>query len=230
VARRPRKTYNPKVMSFQGKIEAACPSCAEAFEAPVWSFVHGEGDPALRDQIKARECNLLLCPSCGTAFMPETAWVYYEPGAEILAFVFPETWREDEARWREKMSADFAAMRAALDARLPADFEPEVHFGQDSLGLLLEREDWLVDERDVMTHYANELGLKVFKASPRWARASGAPADLPYKGRGKPTREALIAGLKALVAANDRLTAWAEFLARLEDDAGAGVPPAAAAR
>ncbi|MDE2490671.1 MAG: hypothetical protein KGM24_07470 [Elusimicrobia bacterium] len=217
-------------MSFQGKIEASCPSCEEAFETPVWSFVHGEGDPALREQIKARECNLLLCPRCGAAFMPETAWVYYEPGAEILAFVFPESWSGDEARWREKMEADVAQMREALGARLPVDLEPEVYFGQEGLGALLESEDWRVDERDVMAHYAKELGLQVFKASPRWARASGAPAELPYQGRGQPTREALIAGLKALVAANDRLTAWSDFLAKLEKDRGAGVPPAAAAR
>jgi hypothetical protein len=216
-------------MSFQGEIETRCPACDEAFETPVWSFVHGEGDPALREKIKARECNLLLCPKCGEAFMPDTAWVYYEPGAEILAFVFPEAWAQEERKWREKMEADFAQMRAALGDRLPADMTPEVYFGQDGLGGLLEDEDWRVDERDVMAHYAKDLGLKIYKASPRWARANGAPSELPYRGA-KPTRAALLEGLRALVAANDRLTAWAGFLAALEKDGGADVPPAAKAR
>ncbi len=213
-------------MSLQGQIETRCPSCSEAFETPVWSFVHGERDSDLREKVKARECNLLLCPQCGGAFMPEVPWVYYEPGAEILAFVFPETWRGEESKWRAKMEEDFAQMRAALGERLPADMSPEVYFGQEDLGGLLEAEDWRVDERDVMAHYAKDLGLKVYKASPRWARAQRAPSELPYRGA-KPTREALLEGLRALVAANDRLTAWADYLAALEKESGAGVPPAA---
>src|SRR5258707_9593940 len=81
LALRTPKPYN-RDMSIQGEIVTRCPGCAEEFEAPVWSFVHGEKDPARRDQIKARECNLLLCPHCGAAFVPEVPWIYYEPAAE----------------------------------------------------------------------------------------------------------------------------------------------------
>ena len=217
-------------MSFQGNVEASCPSCTDSFDAPVWSFVHGGTDVALRDQIKARECNLLLCPQCGAAFMPEVSWIYYEPDAEILAFVFPEAWRAEEAAWREKMKADFATMRATLSKSLPADLEPAVYFGQDDLGDFLEKEDWRVDERDVMEEYAKELGLSVYKASPVWARANAAPSEYPYAGKGAPTRQALIAGMKTLLAANDRLTAWSDFLAKFEGDLGAALPPAAKKR
>jgi hypothetical protein len=216
-------------MSFQGEIEVRCVACREVFETPVWSFVSG-ADENLRNQIKARECNLLLCPHCNEAFMPDASWVYYEPEAEILAFVFPESWSADESKWRDKMDADFAQMKAALGDRLPAGFEPAVFFGQSGLGDLLEAQDWRVDERDVMLYYAKDLGLKVYRASPRWARANAAPAELPYVGDGAPTRAGLIKGLKALVAANDRLTTWSDFLAKLEKDPGAGVPPAAKAR
>jgi hypothetical protein len=216
-------------MSFQSEIEVRCIACREAFETPVWSFVSG-ADENLRNQIKARECNLLLCPQCNEAFMPDASWVYYEPEAEILAFVFPESWRADEKKWRDKMLQDFAQMKTALGERLSADFEPEVFFGQDGLGALLEAQDWRVDERDVMEYYAKDLGLKVYRASPRWARANAAPAELPYAGSGRPTRDGLIQGLKALVAANDRLTSWSKFLAEFEKDAAAGVPPAAKAR
>jgi hypothetical protein len=216
-------------MSFQGEIEARCTACRQVFETPVWSFVHGS-DETLRNQIKAHECNLLLCPHCGEAFMPDASWIYYEPESEILAFVFPESWKAEEAKWREKMKSDFAEMRGALGESLPLDYEPEVFFGQEGLGDLLEAVDWRVDERDVMAHYAQELGLKVYKASPRWARANQAPAEFPYQGNGAPTREGLVAGLKKLVAANDRLTAWSDYLAKLEKDSRAGVPPAAKKR
>jgi hypothetical protein len=217
-------------MSFQGNVEARCPSCSEAFETPVWSFVHGGTDVALRDQIKARECNLLLCPHCGEAFMPEVSWIYYEPDAEILAFVFPEAWRAEEKTWREKMKLDYAQMKDALGKKLPADLEPEIFFGQDGLGELLDKEDWRIDERDVMEVYAKELGLSVYRARPSWARAHGAPAEFPYEGKGAATREKLIAGMKALIKANDALTGWSDFLKRFSEDAGAALPPAAKAK
>ena len=162
--------------------------------------------------------------------MPEVAWIYYEPDAEILAFVFPDAWQAEEARWRGKMKEDDEQMRVVLGARLPLDMVPEVYFGQDGLAGLLEAEDWRRDERDVMAFLAAELGLSIYKASPVWARANAAPSALPYKGKGAPTRASLIAGLKALTAANDRLTAWSDFLARCEDDAAAALPPAAKAR
>ncbi len=212
-------------MSFQDEIETRCAACAESFEAPVWSLIAGD-DETLRNQIKARECNLLLCPHCGEAVMPDSPWIYYEPAAEILAFVFPESWSGDGARWRERLDGDLAKMRSALGERLPADLEPEVFFGQEGLGALLEAQDWRADERDVMAYYAKDLGLSVLKVRPSWARARRVPSELPFRGSA-PTREALIAGLRELVAANDRLTAWSEFLAAYEKDAGAGVPPAA---
>jgi len=215
-------------MSFQGTVEANCPSCTDGFDAPIWSFVHGGKDTLLRDQAKAMECNLLLCPSCGAAFLPEAAWIYYEPDDEILAFVFPTSYKAEEAKWRAKMTADFAAMREALGDHLPVGHEPEVFFGPEGLAKLLELEDWRRDERDVMAFFANDLKLSVYKASPAWARAHGAPSRLPYTGR-TATREGIVAGIRMIVAANDRLTAWSDYLAELEKNPSAGLPPAAMA-
>ncbi|MBI4062051.1 MAG: hypothetical protein HY403_11560 [Elusimicrobia bacterium] len=215
-------------MSFQGSVEANCPSCADGFTAPVWSFVHGGKDAVLRDQAKAMECNMLLCPSCGAAFLPEAAWIYYEPEEEILAFVFPASFKAEEAKWRDKMKADFVAMREALGDHLPVGHEPEVFFGPEGLARLLELEDWRRDERDVMASFAAELKLSLYKSSPAWAREHGAPSWLPYEGKA-PTRGAVIAGIKKLVEANDRLTTWSDYLGRLEKDPAAGLPPAAMA-
>ncbi|MEK7234186.1 MAG: CpXC domain-containing protein [Elusimicrobiota bacterium] len=215
-------------MSIQGTIEANCPSCTDGFEAPIWSFVHGGKDEVLRDQAKAGECNLLLCPSCGAAFVPEAAWIYYEPNEEILAFVFPMSYKAEEAKWRDKMKADFAAMREALGAHLPLGHEPEVFFGPEGLARLLESEDWRRDERDVMAFFAQDLKLSVYKASPAWARLHGAPSWLPYTGK-VPARDTLIAGIKRVVEANGRLTAWSDYLTELGRDPAAGLPPAAMA-
>lgn len=215
-------------MSFQGTIEANCLSCTDGFEAPIWSFVHGGKDELLRDQAKAMECNLLLCPSCGAAFVPEAAWIYYEPADEILAFIFPMSFKAEEMKWRDKMKADFAAMREALGDHLPVGHEPEVFFGPEGLSQLLEKEDWRRDERDVMAFFAKDLKLSVYKASPAWAREHDAPSWLPYAGK-TPTRDAVIAGIKKVIEANDRLKAWSDYLAKLEKDPAAVLPPAAMA-
>ncbi len=213
-------------MSFQGTVDVNCPSCTDGFDAPVWSFVHGGKDAILRDQAKAMECNLLLCPSCGAAVLPEVAWIYYEPDDEILAFVFPVSFQAEEAKWRDKMKADFAAMREALGDHLPVGHEPEVFFGPEGLAKLLEFEDWRRDERDVMAFFAKDLGLSVYKASAAWAREHGAPSWLPYSGKTL-TRDTLLAGLKKIVEVNDRLTAWSGYLAALEKDPASPLPPAA---
>ena len=215
-------------MSFQGTIEANCLSCTDGFEAPIWSFVHGGKDELLRDQAKAMECNLLLCPSCGAAFVPEVAWIYYEPADEILAFIFPMSFKAEETKWRDKMKADFAAMREALGDHLPVGHEPEVFFGPEGLAQLLEKEDWRRDERDVMAFFAKDLKLSIYKASPAWARAHDAPSWLPYTGK-IPTRDGVIAGIKKVVEANDRLKAWSDYLAKLEKDPASVLPPAAMA-
>lgn len=214
-------------MSFHGEIETRCPDGCEPFTTPVWSFVNGGADPELRETIKALELNLLLCPGCGKAFLPEATWIYHEPALEILAVVFPEAYKADEPKWRGKMEEDFAALREMLDFDLPLTRPPEVFFGPQGLADLLEFEDFRGEEREVMEHYARELGLSLYQASPAWAREQGAPSVVPFKGEAA-TRQSVAAGIKDLLAANDRLTAWGDYLAVLEADPAAALPPRAA--
>ncbi len=213
-------------MSILGEIEARCPSGCEPFGTPVWSFVNAVKSPELRDTIKALELNLLLCPGCGKAFAPDATWIYYEPALEILAFVFPESYKADEPKWRSKMEEDYAVLRESLGGDLPVTAPPDLFFGPHGLADLLEFEDFRGEERDVMEHYAADLGLSLYKASPAWAREHGAPNVLPYKGK-TPSRDAVIAGIKDLLAANDRLTAWGDYLKVLQADPAATLPPPA---
>jgi hypothetical protein len=216
-------------MSLQGPIEAECPACGDAFEAPVWSFVHGGTDAELRDRARAGEVNLLLCPSCGEAFLPNASWVYFEPEAELLAFVFPASYRAEEGKWREKMKDDFSRMRGALAGRLAEDVEPAVYFGPEGLAQALEIEEWRREEREVMEYYARELKLSLYRVRPSWARANQIPSLLPFSGPGKATRRGVVSGIKALLSANDRLTAWGDALSVFEKDLDAPLPPEARA-
>lgn len=197
-------------MSFKGQIEAKCPRGCEPFTSEVWSFVNGEESDDLRLSVLFRELNLLLCPQCEKPFFADTTYVYYEPRLDLMAFVMPESYRPEAERWRRKMHEDFVAYKTALK-ELPVDLEPVIFFGHEDLALLLEREDFRGEEREVMEAVAAELGLKIHRVGAGYARSQSIPASMPYSGA-RATRAAVIDGLEKLVAANDRLTAYSELL------------------
>ena len=213
-------------MSLRGRIIAKCPKGCEPFDAELYSFIRGDTDPDLRLQIKARECNLLICDECEKPFFPEEPYIYFEPQAEILGFVFPESFRPREKYWREKMHADFEEMRRALAENFPLTVEPVIFFGVDGLAELLDFEDYRSEEHEVMEWVAKDLGLSIYKVSPRFSRDNDVPGSLPYAANGAkaPSREGAIAGLEKVLAANDRLKAYQRYLEKLKASQ-AGLPP-----
>ncbi|MDD5628209.1 MAG: CpXC domain-containing protein [Elusimicrobia bacterium] len=216
-------------MSIKGVIEARCPKGCEAFEAEIWSFIHGDKSPELREAVAAKECNLLVCPECQGLFFAEAPYIYFEPAADILAFVFPESFRAEEERWRRKMAEDFISLKKALGGKMPLDTEPELFFGLDDIAALLNAEAYRAEEVEVMEAVAAELGLCLYRVRRGFARRLGIPASLPYAPARKGevvTRANMIAGLQKLLAANDRLTAYQSYLDGLRASAEQALPPA----
>ncbi|MBI5631019.1 MAG: hypothetical protein HY921_09060 [Elusimicrobia bacterium] len=215
-------------MSFQGEITAKCPKGCEPFEVRIWSFIRGDRDEVLREAVMAKECNLLLCPSCDVPFFPQEPYVYFEPRAEILAFVMPESYRDKEERWRKKMREDFLAMKEAMGSEFSLDLEPEVFFGPDGLAEVLEGENYRGEEREVMECFAKELDLALYEVSPSYARRRRIPSALPYRradGSGI-TCQVLLEGLKRVVEANDSLSSYKELLEHLKSHPQEPLPPA----
>jgi len=213
-------------MSLRGRIVAKCPNGCEPFDGELYSFIRGDTDANLRLQIKARECNMLLCDECEKPFFPEEPYIYFEPAAELLAFVFPESFRPKEKFWREKMHADFEEMRRVLAEKFPLTVEPVIFFGVDGLGELLDFEDFRNEEAEVMEWIAKDLGLSIYKVSPRFARDNDVPVSLPYAAAGAKaaTRASVLAGLEKVLAANDRLEAYQRYHVKLKA-AKADLPP-----
>ena len=214
-------------MSFKGVIEARCPNGCEVFEVEVWSFIHGDRSPELREAVAAKECNLLICPACGAAFFADAPYIYFEAAADILFFVFPESFQAEESRWRRKMAEDFKSLKQALGDKLPLDLEPEICFGPERLGDLLNEDTYRAEEVEVMEAVAQELGLSLYHVRPGFARRQGIPASLPCvrANNGSVTRADLIAGLERLLAANGRLTAFQSYLDGLRIAADSALPP-----
>jgi len=208
-------------MSIKGLADVRCPGGCENEPAEVWSFVRGDEDPELRETLLAGELNLLLCERCGRPFYAETVVVYLDEAARLLAFIFPESYRADEARWRGKMGEDFARLRAALPKA--ALEEPRIIFGFEEIRRILADDDEMGDEVDVARFFCGKLGLDVRAVDRAFARARALPWELP-SGRGKPSsRENIMGALKALLKANDRLEGYRRWLEHFE--AGQEVPP-----
>lgn len=214
-------------MSFKGEIEAKCPAGCEPFTAEVWSFVNGQTSDDLRLSVMFRELNMVLCPQCHKPFYADAPYVYFDPRLEILAFVFPESYKENERFWRDKMAEDFSVFRANLKD-LPLDIEPELFFGTEGLAILLEGEEYRGEEREVMEFIAKDLGLSLYEVSPLYARRQGVPATLPYAGPSA-TRQSVLSGLEKIVETNDRLTAYVDYLKSFRAS-GAVLPPASSTK
>lgn len=202
-------------MSFTGKIDGKCPGCGEDNEFEVWSFVRGDQDATLRDRLKSGELNVLECPNCGRLFAPETPWVYADPGQDLVAFVFPESFASEEGRWRAKMREDFEQMRP-VTGKMGLTEEPILFFGAAGLAELIQGLEDLEDESAVAGYVVKDLGLTLRAVRPAFARARNLPKELPVgsgaEGRG---RAGLLKALKKLLSANDRLAGyrrWVEYL------------------
>src|SRR3989338_4557025 len=136
-------------MSFKGAVEAKCPKGCEPFDAEIWSFIRGDKSPELRLFVLFRECNLIMCPECETAFFPLEPYIYFDPSAELLAFVFPDSYRGKADFWRQKMRDDFLALKKNMGEEMFLRIEPQIFFGPEELALLLEKDDYCGEEREV---------------------------------------------------------------------------------
>lgn len=208
-------------MSFQGCAEVRCPNGCPPVEVPVWSFVRGDEESSLRESLLAGELNLILCEACGQVFYPEVPVVYVDGSAELVAFIFPESYRAEEERWRRKMAEDFGQMRAALGDRAPLAGEPLLFFGLEAVRGLLSLEQDLEDEIRIAEVLCRELGLSPRPVDRTAARRRGLPWMLPDAGR-RPTLEGVRGGLDRLLKANDRLAGFARWREAL--DAGEALP------
>lgn len=195
-------------MSLIGKVDGMCPKGCEPAEYEVVTFVRGDREEDLRLALLACELNLVVCQSCATPFFPDTVLVYSDERSGLTAFVFPESYRADEPRWRAKMEEDFAQMRLSLGSQMPLAAQPELFFGYPELAAVLQGEDDREDEARVADYLLKGLGLTRWDVEPGFARRRGLPRFVPLKGAVW-SREAARAGVDALLAANDRLVSFA---------------------
>ena len=212
-------------MSLKAQIEVQCPAGCEPFEGEVWSVLHAEQDPAAKDKLLAGELNLLMCPSCNRYFIHEQPLVYHDQPRELLAFIFPEYFKEEEERWRTKMREDYAELRRTAGTAA-IDYEPVIYFGLESFRTYLEQEANLDDEVEIMRHLARSLKLGLYPVRPSYARSRNIPPLLPCEeAQGGDARLQLVQGLQKLLKENEFLASYQRCLSQLQTGQDAELPP-----
>jgi hypothetical protein len=212
-------------MSVRGRVDAQCPAGCEPFEAEIWTLVNFAKDPDLKDQIIAGELNLIACDNCQQLFHCQQMVVVMDAETELLAFVFPEAWAAEEARWREKMEADCAQLKQAMGEHAP-DYDPALFFGMEALRESIEYEVGLADEVDVARFLIKSLKLEPYEVRPSAARKLGIPQVLPSSSGKGGRHERLVAGLERLLKENSLLASYERCLARLKAEPDLALPPA----
>lgn len=195
-------------MSLIGKVDGVCPAGCEPAEYEVVTFVSGHEEEDLRLALLACELNLVMCQTCSKPFFPDTTLIYSDLRIGMTAFVFPESYKAEEAKWRTKMAEDYSQMRGALGSKMPLASVPEIFFGYPAIAAVLQAEDDREDEAMVADYLLKGLGLTRLDVDPAFARARSLPRFVPLKGKAWSV-EAAKAGVDALLKANDRLVSFA---------------------
>jgi hypothetical protein len=175
-------------------------------------------DESLRESVLAGDFNLVRCPECEAVFYLETTIVYHDPPAGLTAFVFPESYAADEARWRGKMKEDHGRMTESLGLILG---EPVLLFGLEALRDLLSGEDGLEDEVRVAGHFCSRLGLAMRPVDRAFARERKLPRLVPFMP-GKASAQSGLAALGLLLEADSALEGYRRWEGELR---ARGLPP-----
>jgi hypothetical protein len=201
-------------MSFSSQEEVTCP-CGETFDALVWNSVNLKEDPDLKEMLLGGALNVHACSMCKRLVYAERFVLVHDPETELLAFVHPSG-RENEREFLEAAMNRDTAQAQAVEGGMKIPYAPVLLFGMDVLVDLMQKETEEADQGAVVESMAKTAGVRVLSLPLSKARTLGVPAKLPFLGAGA---DGLRQGLKAVLAANDRLTVYAELLQKL--DAGA---------
>ncbi|MBI3549979.1 MAG: hypothetical protein HY078_13155 [Elusimicrobia bacterium] len=199
-------------MALKGRVEVKCPRGCGEMDSDVWSFIRGDRDEELKEALIDGELNLLVCEECSGVFYAEVPFVYSDPAAQMLVFCFPDSFKAEESRWRDKMHEDYAQMKAILtDDKRSVPAEPQLLFGIEPLRVMLKADREMEIEVAVAEALCRELKLPILQVKRSFARGGGVPWVLPCRLSAKAktaTLAAVLKGLDELLARNDVLAGF----------------------
>ena len=207
--------------SIKSDGSAICPNGCEPFEAEFWTLIGADEDEDLKQALLGGELNLVKCPECGKFFYHDRNIIYFDPPAQLLAFVAPNENKKDFEKVKTKMQADFKLLKDNLSS-MNIDYEPFYLCGLEELKAMVEYEAKVNDESEVIAAFTAQLGFKLAPLRRAYARLKGWPFYIPVIGDDY-TVENVLKASKSVHAQNAGLGLMAAFIKDIS--AGAQLPP-----
>jgi hypothetical protein len=159
------------------------------------------------------------CSACKNIFYAEHFLIYHEPERELMAFVYPLSYKTEADRWREKTLDDFNLSQATLEEADQLKYKPISLFGLDELVALVEKEEEYDVQGEIAALLSGQNGFPTKKLTPALARELNVPPVLPVDGDASlPERDRVIKGIETLLAHNENLFVYTDLLKRLKQD------------
>ena len=209
---------NGESMSF-AKLESVKCACGHEFEVELLNSICVGENPELKDALLCGEINIVQCPDCKSIFYAEQFLLYQESARELVAFVYPESFKDNAQRLALNMRGTFKQAVGALDDESKINYEPILVFGLDSLVEIVRLEDDIKDEIEILRYYADEIGVSTIELSWAYARENKIVPLLPLKNaKGALQRTSVIDGIKILLNKNPNLENYRKTLSKIETD------------
>ena len=190
-------------MSTFNDIDVECEECGEEFKGVVWTAVHAQQDPELKDLLLGGELNILFCPKCSHVAYQDHFVLYQDPLAELIAYIYPPAQERDAEFLQKTMMVNFAEAQMVYEPKDRKDYDPILVFGLDAFVRMMEREDRRAEQSQIAEALCAEHQIPYVKLRPSRARALRMMRVLPCIPSSKaPARGEVLAGLDQLLEKN----------------------------
>ncbi len=211
------KVYN-RVMSSFNELDITCEDCGEEFKGVVWTAVHAAQDPELKDLLLGGELNLLMCPKCSHVSYQDHFVLYQDPAAELVAYIYPPSQKDDEAFLRKTIMSNFKEAQAIYSPRERKDYDPLLVFGLETFVEMMQAEEERAEQSQIAEAICKENKIPYSVLRPSEARRAQTVRVLPGTSRQKGD---IVKGIKKLLQIDPAL----DLYDKLAKSLAAGTTP-----
>jgi len=196
-------------MSNFNEIDVTCEECGEEFPAIIWTAVHAQQDPELKDLLLGGELNLLMCPKCSYVAYQDHFVLYQDPAAELVAYIYPPAQEKDAEFLRKTMMSNFAEAQAIYKPKERKDYDPLLVFGLEAFVEMMDQEERRAEQSQIAEVICKEKEIPYFVLRPFEARRLKTMRVIPGV-RGDKT--AIAKGIHELFHVNPSLKYYRDLL------------------
>ena len=206
-------------MSTFNEIDVECEECGEEFKGVIWTAVHAQQDPELKDLLLGGELNILFCPKCSHVAYQDHFVLYQDPMAELIAYIYPPAQEHDAEFLRKTMMTNFAEAQEIYKPKDRKYYDPILVFGLDAFVRMMEREDRRAEQSQIAEALCVQHKIPYIKLRPSKARALRIMRVIPCATLTEsPSRADILAGLDQMLAHNATLDFYAGLRSAVQKD------------